>query len=108
MEKYKIINLERLERKEYFDYFQSVGTIIQITKKIDITNLIQKYKNNNLNFQALFLYTLYKIINEIQNFKYDIIDGKLIEWEKIVPTFSSFNNEKKLFLRSEYHMLCMW
>jgi chloramphenicol O-acetyltransferase len=34
MEKYKTINLERLERKEYFDYFQSIGTIIQITKKL--------------------------------------------------------------------------
>jgi chloramphenicol O-acetyltransferase len=41
---------------------------------------------------------LYKIINEIQNFKYDIIDGKLIECEKIVPTFSSFNNKKSYFL----------
>ena len=42
------------------------------------------------------LYHLYKGINAIGNFKYDILNDKLIKWNKIVPTFSSMDKNTKL------------
>lgn len=97
METYKVIELENFDRADYFQYFMSVGTTIEFTAKIDVTTAIRKCKREAINFQSYILFELCKVMNDIENFKYDILDGKLIEWEKIVPTFSSFNQSTKLF-----------
>ena len=97
MEKYELIDLQRLNRADYFHYFMSVGTTIEFTAKVDVTEVLKKCKKETLNFQAVMLYRLYKAINVIENFKYDILNDKLIKWNKIVPTFSSMNKDTRLF-----------
>lgn len=97
MELYKIINMNNFDRADYFQYFMSVGTIIEFTVKIDVTTAVQKCKNESISFHAYTLFKLYKVMNSIQNFRYDIFDGKVIEWNKVIPTFSSFNKKSKLF-----------
>lgn len=97
MDTYKTIDMGSFYRADYFQYFMSTGTTIEFTAKINVTAAVKKCKNESLNFQAYILFKLYKTINCIENFKYDILDGKLIEWEKIVPTFSSFNKKSELF-----------
>lgn len=97
MEKYELIDIQRLDRADYFHYFMSVGTTIEFTAKVDVTEVLKKCKKETLNFQAAMLYRLYKAINKIENFKYDFFNDKLIIWNKIVPTFSSINQNSKLF-----------
>lgn len=97
MENFERIDTEKLDRAEYFYYFMSVGTTIEFTAKIDVTKVIEKCNTDFLNFQAVMLFMLYKAINTIENFKYDVLDDKLIKWERIVPTFSSINKNSKLF-----------
>lgn len=97
MEKYEFIDMQKLDRADYFYYFMSVGTTIEFTAKVDVTEVLKKCHKKALNFQAVILYRLYKVINKIENFKYDILNDKLIKWDKIVPTFSSMNKESKLF-----------
>lgn len=97
MERYEIIDVDQLDRADYFYYFMSVGTTIEFTVKMDVTKVVDKCHKDHLNFQAILLYRLYKAINQVDNFKYDVLDGKLIKWNKIVPTFSSINKESKLF-----------
>lgn len=97
MEKYDVVNMKELERADYFYYFMSVGTTIEFTVKLDVTAAIGRCREETINFQAFMLFRIYKVINTIENFRYDILDGKLIRWERIVPTFSSFNKSSKLF-----------
>ena len=97
METYEVIDMENFDRADYFKYFMNMGTTIEFTAKIDVTTAIRKCKSEFINFQAYMLFKLYKVMNIIKNFKYDIVDGKPIEWKKIVPTFSSFNQSTKLF-----------
>lgn len=97
MEKYEIIDIKKLDRADYFYYFMSVGTTIEFTVKMDVTKVIEKCHNEKLNFQAVMLHRIYRAINQVDNFKYDLLDGKLIKWDKIVPTFSSMNKDNKLF-----------
>lgn len=97
MEKYELIDMQSLDRADYFDYFMKVGTTIELTAEVDVTEVLKKCKKETMNFQAVMLYRLYKAINEIENFKYDILNDKLIIWNKIVPTFSSMNKNSKLF-----------
>lgn len=64
---------------------------------MDVTKVIERCKNDTFNFQAVMMFQLFKAINTIDNFKYDVINNKLIKWNKIVPTFSSMNKDSKLF-----------
>lgn len=97
MERYELIDMQKFDRAEYFYYFMSVGTTIELTSKVDVTKVIERCKNDKLNFHAVMLYQLYKVINTIENFKYDVIENNLIKWDRIVPTFSSINKNSKLF-----------
>lgn len=97
MEKYELIDMQKFDRADYFYYFMGVGTTIEFTAKIDVTKMIERCINDSLNFQAVMLYQLYKAINTIENFKYDVLEGNLIKRDKIVPTFSSMNKNSKLF-----------
>lgn len=97
MEKYEVIDMKELKRADYFYYFMSAGTTVEFTVKLDVTTAIEICRKETVNFQAFMLFKIYKAINTIENFRYDILDGKLIRWERIVPTFSSFNKESKLF-----------
>lgn len=97
MEKYELIDMQKFDRADYFYYFMSVGTTIEFTAKVDVTKVIERCKNDTFNFQAVMLFQLSKAINTIDNFKYDVINNKLIKWNKIVPTFSSMNKDSKLF-----------
>lgn len=97
MEKFKVVDINNFDRADYFRYFMSMGTTIELTTKIDVTDAVKNCKRDILHFQAYLLFKLYQTINTIDNFKYDMLDGKLIIWEKIVPTFSSFNPTSKLF-----------
>lgn len=73
------------------------NNLIEVTVKLDVTNMIKKVKAENLSFQSYLLYCLSKAINKIDNFKYDLVDGELIQWDNIIPTFSAFNEQSKLF-----------
>ena len=97
MEKYELIDMQKFDRADYFSYFMSVGTTIEFTAKVDVTKVIEKCKHDKLNFQAVMLYQLYKAVNTIENFKFDVLEDKLIKWNRIVPTFSSMNKNSKLF-----------
>lgn len=97
MKSYKIIDMEEFDRADYFQYFMSVGTTIQFTMKIDVTNAVQKCYQGSISFHAYTVFKIYKAMNSIQNFRYDILDGNVVEWEKIIPTFSGFNKKNKLF-----------
>ena len=56
---------------------------MELYKKIDITKTLEKSREENTHLQSRLLFQLYKILNSIENFKYDILDGNLIIWEKI-------------------------
>lgn len=97
MESYHVVDIKNFDRAEYFAYFMDAATVIELTAKVDVTAALQICRKESVRFQALMLFKLFTAINKIRNFRYDIYQGKLIEWEKIVPTFSSFSQKSKLF-----------
>lgn len=97
MKSYKIIDMKEFDRADYFRYFTSVGTTIEFTMKIDVTTAVKKCNQESISFHGYAVFKIYEAINSIQNFRYDILDGNVVEWEKIIPTVSSFNKKSKLF-----------
>lgn len=41
MEKFKIITMSQFDRAEHFQYFMSVGTVIELTSKINVTGAVE-------------------------------------------------------------------
>lgn len=97
MEKYQSVDMQKFDRAEQYQYFMSEGTTIEFTAKLDVTKALEKSKKHGFNFYSVMLYHLYKAVNSIENFRLDILKGKLIKWDRIVPTFSSINKNSKLF-----------
>ena len=97
VEKFKIITMSQFDRAEHFQYFMSVGTVIELTSKINVTGAVEKCREEKISFQSYMLYSMYKVINTIDAFKYDLVDGVVIQWDQIVPTFSAFDSDKGLF-----------
>ncbi len=75
----------------------SVGTLIEFTVKIDVSKAVLKCKTENISFHAYMIYSIYKAFNTVENFKFDYINNQFIQWENVIPTFSGFNIDNKLF-----------
>ncbi|MCR1955703.1 CatA-like O-acetyltransferase [Clostridioides mangenotii] len=97
MEKYKIIDINEFDRSEYFQYFMSVGTTIEITVKVDVTNAVKKCKLESLSFYSFLIFNISQALNSIRNFRYSIYNESLVEWKKVIPTFTNFNKSNETF-----------
>lgn len=96
-EMYSIVNLDSFSRRDYFYYFLSIGTKIEMTVKLDVKKALFKSRKKNFSFNALLIYNIMETINNIENFKIDIKNEQPIIWDKLVPTFTNLNNSSGLF-----------
>lgn len=94
---YQIINLEKLDRKEHFEYYLNNNATYDITINFDISKTLPYLKKHQYSFYAFCLYTLNKVINEIDNFRYDFKDEQLILWDTLQANFTVLNQDSKLF-----------
>lgn len=71
----QLINLEEWDRKEHYLFFSKFEEpFYGVTVKIDCTIAYQKAKENGKSFFWYYLYRSLKAANEIENFRYRIID----------------------------------
>lgn len=105
--KFNIINLETWARKSHFEFhMQGNGCTFNITKNIDITNLIAFSKINNYKFYPVFIYIVSKAINEIEELKIRIDEtGKIGYFDYISPAYPVFHDDDKTFsgIYTEYN-----
>lgn len=78
----KLIDLENWDRKEHFLFFSKfTEPFFGVTTRVDCT---KAYKNAKVKQVSFFLYYLYKALkaaNQIDNFKYRIIDDQAYKFE---------------------------
>lgn len=97
MKAYQIVDLEKFPRRDYYEYFMATDTTFEITVKIDVTQAVEKCKEETISFYAYTIFNLTKSVNQIPNLRYAHKDNQLVEWEELVPTFTTFNQETALF-----------
>ena len=102
---YKIIDLEKFERKDLFKlYTTDLKVAMNLTVEIDVTKLVEFSKNNGYKFYPCMIWAVSKIVNSRDEFKYAKKDGNLILWDYVSPSFTDFNSETQKFNKfvSEY------
>ncbi|MBS1549241.1 MAG: chloramphenicol acetyltransferase [Bacteroidetes bacterium] len=78
------INIDQWNRKEHFLFFSKfTEPFFGVTVKIDVTNAYYKAKENGISFFLHYLYCALKAANQIENFRYRIIDQQVYNFDKV-------------------------
>lgn len=93
------IDLESWDRKPYFDhYLNQVRCTFSMTAHIDITELRQLLREQDLKLYPAFLYMVTKAVNAHRQFRttYDA-EGHLGYWERMIPSYTFFHQDDQTF-----------
>lgn len=93
--KFRIINKEEWDRKEYFDhYFSEIPCTYSMTVKLDITVI----KKLNQKLYPTILYFITKVVNKHVEFRTSFdMNGKLGAFDEMIPCYTIFNKETETF-----------
>ncbi len=75
----------------------SIEPAFGVTFDLDITNFLPKIKEKNYSFTMAMIYAVSKCANEIEEFRYRFLDGKVVLFNRIDTAFTYLNQETELF-----------
>ena len=95
---YKIIDEKTWERAMHCMVFRnSIEPQFCVTFEADITNFKEKVKNQGLSFTMAMVYAVCKCANEIEEFRYRFLDGKIVLYDRVDTAFTYLNKSTNLF-----------
>ncbi len=96
----KYIDMEKWDRKEHFDLFYSMDyPQYNVCLNIDISDFLSFTKRSKLSFYYAMIYAVMEAVNNTDEFKYRIREGKVVLHDKVIPSFTDMglNNNPNLF-----------
>ena len=75
----------------------SIEPAFGVTFDLDITNFLPKIKEKNYSFTMAMIYAVSKCANEIEEFRYRFLDGKVVLFNRIDTALTYLNQETELF-----------
>lgn len=95
---YKIIDETNWKRAFHCQVFRnSIEPSYCVTLELDITNFLKKIRKDNLSFTLSLIYLVSRCANDIEEFRYRFLDGKIVLYDKINTAFTYLNKETELF-----------
>lgn len=95
---YELIDETNWERAMHCRIFRnSIEPCFCVTFEVDITNFKRKVKEQGFSFTIAMVYAICKCANEIENFRYRFLDGKIVLFDKVDTAFTYLNPETELF-----------
>ncbi|GAA0090534.1 chloramphenicol acetyltransferase [Paraclostridium bifermentans] len=92
------INFDTWSRQNHFKFFEKVDNPqFNICFNLNVTNFLKFVKENKLSFYYSMIYASTYIMNEIEDFRYKIRNGKIILHDKLQPSFTDMNKDENLF-----------
>jgi chloramphenicol O-acetyltransferase type A len=89
---------EHPHRKSHFEFFNAMShPHFNITANVDITNLLSYLKKEGLSTSVSIVYLLARAANEIPEFRWRIRDSKVVEHEKVTPSFTVLTEVTDVF-----------
>lgn len=96
--KYQIIDEKNWKRSMHCMVFRnSVEPAFCVTFELDITDFLKMIKNKGYSFTFAMVYAICKCANEIEEFRYRFLDGKIVLYDKIDTAFTYLDKETELF-----------
>lgn len=95
---YKIIDEKTWERAMHCMIFRnSIEPQFCVTFEADITYFKEKVKKQGLSFTMAMVYAVCKCANEIEEFRYRFLDGKIVLYDRVDTAFTYLNKSTNLF-----------
>ncbi|MBQ3235308.1 MAG: chloramphenicol acetyltransferase [Clostridia bacterium] len=95
---YKIIDIDKWDRKDLFKMYTSdLKIVMNLTVELDVTNVVNFAKTNGYKFYPCMIWAVSKVVNSHDEYKYGKKDGNLVLWDYVSPSFTDFNMESKKF-----------
>ncbi len=82
------------KRRDRFEFFESFeNPLLNLSFDFEVSDFRPFCKANKLPPFHFFLYCLFSSLNEIDNFKYRILDGKVFKVDELVGSYTILNDE---------------
>lgn len=95
---YKIIDEKAWKRAMHCMIFRdSVEPAFCVSFELDITNFLKRVREQKYSFTIAMVYAVCKCANEIEEFRYRFVDGKVVLFDKIDTSFTYINDRTELF-----------
>lgn len=95
---YKEIDMKNWKRAMHCEIFRnSVEPSYCVSLELDITHFLSFIKEQRYSFTLAMIYAIAKCANEIEEFRYRFVDGKVVLFYRINTSFTYLNQETELF-----------
>ena len=83
------IDIATWNRRTHFKWFSTfTNPTFSFSIKVDVTDVVNYSKDSGTSFFANFLYIICRVNNELLPLRLRYVDGEVIEYDKINPTFT--------------------
>ena len=94
----KEIDIETWSRKEHFQFFlRSDLPFYNVNFNVDITGLKEYARSCGLSLTNTLLFLAVKALNRVENFRYRLMEGKVVLNDRINPSFACIRGNEDLF-----------
>ena len=98
MNSYEVIDEKEWKRAMHCAVFRDcIEPAFCVTFELDITNFLKKIRKQNYSFTMALVFVVSKCANEIEEFRYRFLDGKVVLFDKIDTAFTYLDKETELF-----------
>ncbi|WP_142786198.1 CatA-like O-acetyltransferase [Changchengzhania lutea] len=108
----KVLDINTWNRKAHFHHFSALSDpYFGVTIPFDVTNAYKISKKNGISFFGRYLHDCLKALNDIENFRYRIEEGKVVIYDVIHASatlmrddntfgfsFIDFDNDLRIFI----------
>lgn len=95
---YKVIDYESWPRREMFEFFASANQpFYNLAYRLDVTNVYNFAKKNSVSFYLTLTYLVTKAINSVEAFRYARIDGQIVLFDELMPSFTDLRPGSERF-----------
>lgn len=89
------LDIESWPRKTTYEFFQDYNDpFFNFTANVDITRLHRFVKANGLSVSLSSLFYIMKAANEIREFRIRLLEGKLVEFDRVEATQTILNDDE--------------
>jgi chloramphenicol O-acetyltransferase type A len=89
------VDIENWPRKTTYEFFKDYeDPFFNFTGNLDVTSIYQFCKSNGLSFSLTALYYSLVAANEIREFRIRLVEGRLVEFDRIHATQTILNDDE--------------
>lgn len=92
---YKELDLENWPRRSTYEFFKDYeDPFFNFAANLDVTRLYRFCKAEELSYSLTALYYSVVAANEIREFRIRLVDGRLVEFDRVHPTQTILNDDE--------------